>query len=53
MENNPCLVDLNTYVESLQQSGADRNLVEMGQKILDVLEWMESRLDALDNREGA
>jgi hypothetical protein len=53
MEHDPCLVDLRTWVEAQQVAGADRGLVELGQHVLAVFEWMEMRLDVLDEREGA
>lgn len=53
MEHNPALVMLQHFVETLQKSGADRNTVELGQHVVAVFEWMEERLDVLDDREGA
>lgn len=52
MEHDTALENLRSYVDGLQQSGADRNTVELGQKLLDVLDWFEARLDFLDDRES-
>ena len=53
MEHDPSLEDLRHFTDALQQAGADRNLVELAQHVLAVLDAFEIRLDVLDNREGA
>ena len=53
MEHNPVLEELRTFTNALQVAGADRNTVELAQHVLAVLDWVEERLDMLDDREGA
>ena len=53
MEHDPSLVMLHHLADTLQQAGADRNLVEVAQHVLAVLDAFEARLDVLDDREGA
>ena len=53
MEHDPCLEELRAWTDARQEEGADRHVVELAQHILAVCDWMEKRLDVLDEREGA
>ena len=53
MDHDPSLVELQAWVEDQALRGADRGLVDLGRQVVKVLEWMEARLDVLDNRDGA
>lgn len=53
MENNPALEDLREFATNLEKDRADRKTTELAQRVLAVFDWFETRLDVLDEREGA
>lgn len=53
MEYNRSLEELCTFIDNMQIAGADRNTVELAQRVLAVIDSTEVRLDVIPLNTGS